>query len=145
MKATRPRVLMCEPKCFGVEYVMNPWMEGHLGLARADVARKQWDKLYEQVARLAQVDLVEPAKGLPDMTFTANAGTVLEDVFVPSVFRVPQRAPEVPLFTDWFQKSGFRTAALPDDQAYEGEGDGLFHPGSGGPPRLWAGYGVRSS
>ena len=57
MSPTKPRVLMCEPKYFGVEYVINPWMEGHLGLARAGVARKQWDKLYEQVARLAQVDL----------------------------------------------------------------------------------------
>src|SRR6266545_7418867 len=99
MNATRPRVLMCEPKYFGVEYVINPWMEGHLGLARASVARKQWDKLYEQVARLAQVELVEPARGLPDMFFTANAGTVLEDLFVPAVFRVPQRSLKVPPFT----------------------------------------------
>ena len=114
MNATRPRVLMCEPKYFGVEYVINPWMEGHLGLARAGVARKQWDKLYEQVARLAQVDLVEPAKGLPDMTFTANAGTVVEDLFVPAVFRVSQRAPEVPLFTEWFSKNGFRIQPLPE-------------------------------
>ena len=41
MNATRPRVLMCEPKYFGVEYVINPWMEGHLGLARAGVGSRR--------------------------------------------------------------------------------------------------------
>ncbi|MBI4626226.1 MAG: TIGR00300 family protein [Verrucomicrobia bacterium] len=139
------RILMCEPKYFGVEYVINPWMEGHVGLARPAVARKQWDGLHAEVSKRARVELVAPAKGLPDMVFTANAGTVLEDEFVPTVFRVAQRAPEIPLFVDWFREAGFKVVELPDDHAYEGEGDGLFHPGPGGPPRVWAGYGVRSS
>jgi lysine-ketoglutarate reductase/saccharopine dehydrogenase-like protein (TIGR00300 family) len=147
MSESLPRVLMCEPKFFGVEYVINPWMEGHIGRVRPQVARRQWEQLHQHVSRVAQVELVEPAKGLPDMVFTANAGTVLEDAFIPAVFRVPQRAPEVPLFTDWFRGQGFRIQPLPDHEAYEGEGDGLFQPGAGGgvAPRLWGGYGVRSS
>lgn len=142
MSDPAPKILMCSPEYFGVEYVINPWMQGHVGRADASRARKQWDVLHSILSALTDVQVLEGARGLPDMCFAANAGLVLEDVFVQSVFRVPQRAPEVPLFSQWMQQAGYRVISTEDDALFEGEGDALFHPGLA---RLWAGYGVRSS
>lgn len=139
--ANKPRVLMCPTDFFGVSYEINPWMKGQIGRADRAKAQTQWENLKATLEPLASVETVAPAKGLPDMVFTANAGLLLGDVFVPSNFRVPERDGEVPLFTDWFKAQGFEIVELPQDQPFEGEGDALFHPGR---PLLWAGYGVRS-
>lgn len=141
---TRPRVLMCRPSHFGVRYVINPWMRGQVGRADNAKALGQWQQLHDLLCTLADVEVIDPGKDgedLPDMVFSANAGLLMGDVFVPSVFRVPERAGEVPLFRRWFADREYEIKELPADQAFEGEGDALFHPGQ---PLLWAGYGVRS-
>ena len=51
----RGQILMCRPLHFGVEYVINPWMEGHVGRARREVAAQQWEKLHEIISRPAAV------------------------------------------------------------------------------------------
>lgn len=137
-----PRIAMCEPTHFGVEYVINPWMEGQVGRASPETARRQWQGLHDLLRPHAEIVLQTAEAGLPDQCFAANAGIVLGDVFVPSVFRVPQRAPESPHAKAFAAAQGFRVVELPEDQPFEGEGDALFQPGE---PLLWAGYGVRSS
>ncbi len=139
---TSPKVLMCNPKYFGVEYVINPWMNGQVGLADATTAASQWAVLHSVLASLTDVELIEPGKHLPDMCFSANGGLVVENVFVQTRFRVVQRRPEEDLFAEWFKSRNYEIVTLPDDEPFEGEGDALIHPGF---PMLWAGYGVRSS
>ena len=138
----KPRVLMCPTDHFGVEYVINPWMEGQIGCVDLEVAQAQWQRLHDTLAEYAEVHRVDPGQGLPDMVFTANAGLLLGNKFVPSNFCVPERDGEVPLFNQWFRDHGFEIIELPKHVAFEGEGDALFHPGQ---PLLWAGYGCRSS
>lgn len=140
----KPTVLMCRPIHFGVHYVINPWMRGHVGRADPDRALAQWQQLHDLLCEHANVEVIDPGdagRDLPDMVFSANAGLLLGDTFVPSVFRVPERAGEVPLFNQWFEERGYEIKQLPDDLPFEGEGDALMHPGQ---PLLWAGYGVRS-
>lgn len=137
------RILMCEPQHFGVEYVINPWMQGNVGAASAARALLQWQSLREILEEHADVQTIEPVEGLPDMCFAANGGFVFEDAFVPPVFSVPQRSPESNLYTSWAAANGFRIVQLPIDHAFEGEGDALWWPDI--EPILWAGYGVRSS
>ena len=136
-----PKVLMCPPTHFGVEYVINPWMEGHVGRVDVETATAQWDKLYQELSVRTRVELVEPGEHLPDMCFSANGGLVVENRFVRPNFRVPQRRPEEDLFARWFRDHGYETITLRDDEPFEGEGDALFHHGY---PLLWGGYGVRS-
>jgi len=133
---------MCRPEFYGVEYVINPWMEGNVGRAHRPLARQQWDHLHAVLARQATVEVIEPIRGLPDMPFTANAGLVLGKGFIPAHFRFPQRQPEVMHFTEWFRHRGYRIIELPGQPTFEGEGDALFQPGE---PLLWGGYGVRTS
>jgi lysine-ketoglutarate reductase/saccharopine dehydrogenase-like protein (TIGR00300 family) len=136
------RFLMCVPRFYRVAYVINPWMEGNVGRARADVAERQWEALREALAAHAAIALVDPAPDLPDMPFTANAGLVHDDTFVPARFRFPQRRPEAALVTAWAREHGLHVAELPGSGTFEGEGDALFQPGE---PLLWGGYGVRTA
>ena len=137
-----PTVLMCPPKYFGVEYIINPWMEGQIGRARTSKAIQEWESLHQLLSSMTTVELMEPGEHLPDMCFAANGGLVVEKVFVKPRFRVPQRQPEEELFAEWFRAHGYEIVTLPDDEPFEGEGDALIHHGY---PILWAGYGVRSS
>ena len=136
-----PKILMCPPKFFAVEYVINPWMEGQIGNANNETAVAQWTKLHDVISSLTTVELIEPGEHLPDMCFAANGGLVVGKRFVKPRFRVSQRRPEEDLFAEWFRKNNYEIVTLPDDEPFEGEGDALIHPGF---PVLWAGYGVRS-
>lgn len=137
-----PKVLMCSPKYFGVEYVINPWMEGQVGRAKVKKAMSQWNALNAVLSSLTDVELIDPGEHLPDMCFAANGGLVVDNLLVKPRFRVAQRRPEEDLFAEWFSTRGYEIVTLPDNEPFEGEGDALIHHGY---PALWAGYGVRSS
>ena len=136
------RILVCAPEFFGVNYVINPWMEGQHGRVDRALAHAQWSELILDFARLAQIEEIAPRDGSPDMCFTANAGLTAFGRVIPVRFRMPERAGEEEPFTDWFAREGFEVVSLPGEDPFEGEGDALFQPGE---PLLWAGYGVRSA
>lgn len=135
------RILMCPPDHYDVDYVINPWMEGNIHKSSQERAVEQWQKLYQVIKEHALVDLVEPAKGWPDMVFTANAGLVLGDNVVLSRFYHKERQGEEPYFKAWFKANGFTVYELPKDLPFEGAGDALFDREG---RWLWAGYGFRS-
>jgi lysine-ketoglutarate reductase/saccharopine dehydrogenase-like protein (TIGR00300 family) len=136
------RLLLCPPRFYRVAYVINPWMEGNVGRTDDAEAARQWQTLRTALADRAELEAVDPAPGLPDMPFTANAGLVLDDTFVPARFRVPQRRPETRHFVEWFRQRGLRVVELPGQGSFEGEGDALLQPGE---RLVWGGYGVRTS
>jgi lysine-ketoglutarate reductase/saccharopine dehydrogenase-like protein (TIGR00300 family) len=135
------RILMCAPHHYDVDYVINPWMEGNVHRSSRDQAEAQWNQLHAVLQGYAQVDLVTPQPGWPDMVFTANAGLVLDQTVVLSRFFHPERQGEEPHFQQWFADQGFVVHTLPKSLPFEGAGDALFD-------RLlcvlWAGYGFRS-
>ncbi|MDR6674881.1 arginine deiminase-related protein [Xanthomonas sp. 1678] len=136
------RLLMCAPQHFAVDYVINPWMEGNVHAASRERAQAQWDALVAAAeAAGARVERIAPAAGLPDMVFSANAGLVLGDSFVPSRFRHAERRGEEALFADWCRRAGLRIRTLPAHLRFEGAGDALLDRGA---RRLWMGHGHRS-
>lgn len=135
----QPRILMCPPDYFGIEYEINPWMSTERG-SHKEKARAQWDALYQMLLRLGvQVELMTPQPGLPDLVFTANAGLMFKDRFYSSRFRHEVRARESPYFDAWFAEHGFKVEHLPDTMYHEGAGDALFCGAT-----LFAGYRIRS-
>jgi N-dimethylarginine dimethylaminohydrolase len=121
-----PRILMCPPDHFAIEYEINPWMNMRVG-SDAGLARHQWTSLYEGVKGLGvAIDLIEPKRGLPDLVFTANAGLVFGDLFIVSRFRYGVRQGEAPYFESWAQSRGFQVVELPPGFNFEGAGDALF-------------------
>lgn len=135
------RILMCPPDHFGVEYVINPWMEGNVSRASAEEARSQWERLLQHVAAAAEPVLMEAAAGVPDLVFTANAGLVLGRTVMLSHFRHPERQREEPHFRAWFRSQGMEVLELPSKISFEGAGDALLDRGT---DRLWLGYGWRT-
>ena len=119
------RYLMCPPAFFGVLYEINPWMHGEVAVD-LDLAQAQWNGLRALVGDAgAEVEVLEPVEGLPDLVFTANAGIVNGSQYVPSNFRHPERRAEVPHDMAWFGSSGWRIDRLPAELRHEGAGDAL--------------------
>lgn len=133
--------LMCTPKLYEVSYVINPWMAGHLHASSQTIAAKQWQQLYNAVCEIAEVVLIEPAPGSPDMVFTANAGLERDGVVVLSSFFHKERQGEEQHFCRWFDEAGYAVQRVPHETSFEGEGDALFAVDGS---RLWAGYGPRT-
>ncbi len=133
--------LMCPPKLYDVTYVINPWMTGNLHASSQLRAAEQWQCLYEAVTGIAEVVLIEPQPGSPDMVFTANAGLEHHGKVVLSSFFHPERQAEEKHFRAWFHTAGYHVLDVPRTTPFEGEGDALF---SADGTRLWAGYGPRS-
>jgi len=116
---------MCPPEHFGVLYEINPWMNREVAVD-LDLARSQWGDLVATLTEAgAGVELLEPQPGLPDLVFTANAGTVNRRRYVPSRFRHPQRQPEVDYDVAWFEANGYHVSWLPEGVRHEGAGDAL--------------------
>lgn len=138
---TAIQFLMCAPDHYDVDYVINPWMEGNIHRSTKAQAQSQWQGLYQLIANHAEVVLVTPEKGWPDMVFTANAGLVLGDTVVLSRFFHPERQGEEPFFKAWFEQQGYTVYELPQDLPFEGAGDALLDREG---RVLWAGYGFRT-
>ncbi len=133
------RYLMCPPAHFGVLYEINPWMHREVAVDH-ERATEQWDALRSTLqAAGGEVVTIAPQPQVPDLVFTANAGLVSGEVFVPSNFRHPERQPETAVFSAWFRDHGYAVDQLPPDVDHEGAGDALPFAGT-----LLSGYRPRS-
>ena len=134
-----PKILMCPPDFYGIEYEINPWMDVEVAADHA-VATRQWKALHQLLSETgAEVVLQEPVKGLPDLVFTANAAMIYRDRAIVSRFKHQQRQGETPYDRQWLQAAGFECIDPPGDFAFEGAGDALFCGQT-----LYAGYRMRS-
>jgi N-dimethylarginine dimethylaminohydrolase len=138
---TAATFLMCPPRLYDVDYVINPWMAGNVHASSRTRASEQWQNLYNAVTKVAAVRLIEPEPGSPDMVFTANAGLEHNGVVAISSFFHSERQGEEPHFRRWFQEAGYTLVNIPRSTPFEGEGDALFAADGN---RLWVGYGPRT-
>jgi len=141
MAASRDRILMCPPDYFAVDYVINPWMAGHESSLNLELAKKQWQNLYDVISEKADVVVMDPQPELPDMVFTANAGVVYGDKAIASHFMPMERRPEEAHFKKWFRDNGFELLDLDEKIGFEGAGDCLLDRGGNW---LWTGHGFRT-
>jgi len=133
------RYLLCPPDHFAVVYEINPWMASGAEVDR-DRAASQWEGLRAALVEAgATVEVQPPDPTVPDLVFTANAGIVSGQAFVPASFRHPERQPETALDVAWFEARGYDVRRLGDDVDHEGAGDALPFGGV-----LVSGYRFRS-
>ena len=140
----KPTILMCPPTFYTVEYAINPWMEDASPCDDA-LAKRQWESLYTAITEQAgaEVLLMDPVDGLPDLVFTANAAFVWNDTAVIAHYKFPERRGEEPYCADWFAAQGFNVVRMPDNIFFEGAGDALVWSYKG-EPRVFAGYRTRT-
>ena len=130
---------MCPPTNYDVVYEINPWMDV-ANKPDKNLAKKQWQNLYALYLKLGvEVELIDQPKGLPDMVFTANGGTVYGKTFISGNFRYKERKGEEKHFQNWFKDHGFNVITLNERNFQGGEGDALFYKNI-----LYMGYGFRS-
>lgn len=133
------RILMCPPDYYGIEYEINPWMN-RMRQADHAAAGRQWEDLRRLLeAAGAEIALLSPVPGLPDLVFTANAALIFKQEAVLARFRHRQRQAEQPYDERWLSEHGFRVWQLAEGQYFEGAGDALFCGDT-----LFAGYRIRS-
>ena len=135
----QPHILMCPPDFYGVHYEINPWMNKERGVDH-ERAVQQWTGLRDILIDVgAQVSLLEPVDGLPDLVFTANAALIFKRTAILSHFQHEQRQGEEPHDQRWLEAEGFEVKLLPEGMYFEGAGDALFCGNT-----LFAGYRIRS-
>jgi len=148
---TTARFLMCRPEHFAVTYTINPWMDpkswARDGNTLATASRKEWDALHRAMLdQGAQIELVHPVPGLPDLVFTANAAVVLNGKALLARFRHPERQAEEPHYEAAFRMLSDQghiqaVGKLPDRVVLEGAGDCVWDQTRN---IFWMGYGQRS-
>jgi N-dimethylarginine dimethylaminohydrolase len=130
---------MCRPDYFGIEYEINPWMKRQSPADR-DIALAQWQDLNQHLRQAgAEIALLDPVPGLPDLVFTANAAMIFRREAILARFRHTQRQGEEPHDERWLSADGFLVRKLPPEIYFEGAGDALFCGDT-----LFAGYRIRS-
>lgn len=132
---------MCPPDYFAVSYAINPWMNGEEGAVSRARALEQWEIMRGRLAESAEIELLQPVSGLPDMVFTANAGVVYGRRAIVSRFKPAERRGEEPHFRAWFGTHGFEVLPWPQELVFEGAGDALCDRARSW---VWAGYGQRT-
>jgi N-dimethylarginine dimethylaminohydrolase len=138
---TRPTFLMCPPEWYGVDYVINPWMAGNVNRSSRDLAFAQWKGIHNVLRSVADVRLLHPEPGCPDMAFVGHAGLVHHGVAAISSFSHTERRTESIYLRRWLASHGFLLWETPRETAFEGEGDVSFDDSG---KRLWAAHGVRT-
>ena len=132
---------MCSPEWYGVDYVINPWMAGNLHRAARDASFGQWKQLYGALREIAEVRLMHPRQGAPDMTFVAHGALVNLGVAAVSSFAHAERQGEEHPLRSWLEEAGFVIWETPRETPFEGEGDGSFDPLG---QHLWLAHGART-
>lgn len=123
-----PKLLMCSPEGFAVNYEINPWMYGQVGQISRPLANEQWQFLRRRLAALADIEVMKGDPAWPDLVFTANAGLPLprDKIFILSNFKHPQRQGEKAINRQWFEAQGWRCMELDATISFEGAGDALL-------------------
>lgn len=135
-----PKILMCPPQFFDVNYSINAWMDTS-NKVDVDLAKQQWNVLYNGINDLEETIFMNPEENLPDLVFTANSGIVHKNIFIPSNFKYPERQGETKHFEFFFLKQGFNILKLPLAYNFEGAGDMLRYSDN---ETYFGGYGFRT-
>jgi N-dimethylarginine dimethylaminohydrolase len=141
------QIVMAPPDKFGVQYEINAWMKGNVDTVDVHKAAQQWSNLRNMLVQVGVDVIVMPSPPLecPDAVFTANAGLIYKDIFIPSQFEHPERQAEEPYFIEYFERK-FHLNPINEESdgrrlSFEGAGDALF---SKDRKRLFMGFGFRT-
>lgn len=125
------KILFSSPgSAYDLIYSINPWMKPEKNHIDKRLAVKQWTQLINTVIRLgAYAEVVSVPQ--PDGVFSANAGFVHRDIFIPSSFRHEERQTEEQYWLQWAKKATdyegrkiFKKIFI-INEPFEGAGDAL--------------------
>ncbi len=109
------------PDFYGIEYEINPWMSRDRQSDRS-AAQAQWAALEQYSSTQAQIELLPPQSGLPDMVFTANAALIYRKLAVMARFKHSERQGEVPFRRSLAARQHLEIRHVPETLHFEGAG-----------------------
>lgn len=128
---------MCPPDYFAIDYEINPWMKKS-NKVKPSKAYLEWQSLKDTYTSLGcKVEVLAPAKGWPDLVFTANSGLCIGKEIILSRFRYPQRQGEAKFNAEWFLSHGYKVHQ--PNLPFEGQGESFLFQG-----KIFLGFGFRS-
>lgn len=136
------KILMTPPRYFRVDDLgINPYMTGEIPID-PERAKRQWFALVNLLVNAGvTVYFAKPQINLPDMVFSANAGSFIGNIFLPSQFLYRSRQGETEFYTETLEKLGYGIyPTYPEIAPFEGQGDTQSVA-----DRTWIGYGFRTS
>jgi ornithine aminotransferase len=148
---SEPHLLMSPPDFFEVAYAINPWMNPEQWSLDAKRLTRDalsgWNTLratYEALG--ARVVVKPPARGWPDLVFTANCAVVLDGKAILARYLRSERAGEELHGQRMFEQLKARgeidaICRTPEGVYFEGAGDAIYDPLR---RLMWMGYGQRS-
>lgn len=129
---------MCSPDHFDVVYEINPWMHIDSPPSKKK-SRTQWAHLVSVLKKLgAEIYIIDPVIGLPDMVFAANGSCAIGKKAIISKFRYQERQGESEHYRAWHKSHGYGIVET-DGISYEGQGDTLLFKDT-----IFQGWGFRS-
>lgn len=137
----KKKFLMCSPDNFRVIYEINPWMSGQIGKVHINKAYEQWYNFYLDLSKYADIQLIESTPDVPDMVFTANAGTVYNHNYISGNMLNKERQSETAKFISWFQRHAYKIQNEFPIGIFEGSGDMFIDELN---KTIWCGFGQRS-
>ena len=148
LRSAEKGVLMVSPEYYAVVYVINPHMEGMIGMVDRKKAQQQWRELNSVYKSIGfPVLTISGVQEFPDMVFCANQSFPFWDkdgtaTVIISRMASTYRQGEEFFFDQWYQKQGYRVIRQVEPPVeFEGMGDVLWHPTR---KLMYAGYGYRT-
>lgn len=117
------RILLCPPLGYDIKYKINPWMDINHKVNKQKVLEEY--NLLKQTYLDLGCDILEikQEETLPDMVYAANYGFPRDNLFIKSNFKFDQRKGEAEFAKRYFERLQFTVKELPEDIAFEGQGD----------------------
>lgn len=136
------QVVLCPPKYYRIDYIINPWMDKSFIIDQDEVnASYQKLKLTYQQSGLTVLE-IDPSPDYPDQVYMANSGWSDGQKFILANYRYTQRRGESALLKDFLLEKipGLTMYHLPESCYFEGQGE-MFQVGE----KYFCGYGKRTS
>ena len=118
-------IYVSSPEYYSIEYKINHWMNSNQKIDKPK-AINQWNK-FVKVLNLAGANVIALSAGIhPDTVFIADAGIIINNDFLLSNFKHPERHVERNHWISIAESMGYNIIQLPAEMIMEGTGDCLI-------------------
>jgi len=118
--SSRQSILMCAPDYFGIDYVINPWMEGNCGKADRALAVEQWSGLKRALETQTEVVLIRRSPACPIRSLPPTQAWFYKKS-CGQPFQSAGAAGRRAFFPRLVRQHDFDIAAWPADVSFEGQ------------------------
>ena len=119
---SRETIYVSHPESYDIKYEINQWMNLEYKIDKVR-AIYQWNQYVKALKSTGATIYPLYAGAHPDTVFIADAGIIIDDSFLLSNFKYPERQSEQAHWLSIAEKLGYKIIKLPPEIIIEGTGD----------------------